>query len=181
MDKTLISYRIYESPCGNLSIGSLDGKLCMCDWTAGSRHQRNISRLKRLLNAEFVNESTDTIETAIDQIKEYFAGTRRQFEITLLLTGSEFQKSVWTELQKLPYGTTTTYTDIALKCGKERAVRAIANAIGANALSIIIPCHRVIGANSSLTGYAGGIRAKRHLIDLESKIASNPDNNRENL
>lgn len=167
MDKTLISYRIFESPCGNLSIGSLDGKLCMCDWTDSNRHQRNISRMKRLLNAEFVPESTPAIETAIAQIEEYFAGTRRQFELPLLLTGSEFQKTVWAALQNIPYGITTTYTDIALKCGKERAVRAIANAIGANALSIIIPCHRVIGVNGTLTGYAGGIIAKQRLLTIE--------------
>jgi len=143
----------------------------MCDWVDGNRHQRNISRLKRLLNADFSHESNIAIDTAIAQLKEYFAGTRRQFEIPLLLTGTEFQKRVWTELQNIPYANTTTYTDIALKCGKASAVRAVANAIGANALSIVIPCHRIIGVNGTLTGYAGGISAKQTLLNLESQVS----------
>ncbi|MCM1332187.1 MAG: methylated-DNA--[protein]-cysteine S-methyltransferase [Bacteroides sp.] len=172
MAKSSITYQFYESHCGNLTIGSIEGMLCLCDWTDSKRHSRNISRLKRLLNADFRQEKTSITDTAIRQIEEYFSGTRRLFEIPLLLAGTELQKRVWIELQNIPYAATGTYADIALRCGKANAVRAIANAIGANPLSIIIPCHRVIGSDGTLTGYAGGIPAKRHLIDLERKIVS---------
>lgn len=138
----------------------------MCDWPV-EKHRK---RLERMLDAEFVEGSTPVIDRAIAQLDEYFAGLRRQFDIPLLLVGTPFQKSVWTELLAIPYATTISYAELARRIGRPTAVRAVANSNGANALSIFVPCHRVIGADSSLTGYAGGLLAKNYLLNLENSF-----------
>lgn len=107
------------------------------------------------------------LEDAAKQLDEYFAGERRAFDIPLQFAGSEFQKSVWHELLKIPYGETISYGELARRIGSPKSVRAVANATGANAISIFVPCHRVIGSDRSLTGYAGGMEAKRKLLKLE--------------
>lgn len=104
------------------------------------------------------------------QLDEYFAGQRREFDVPLMFAGTEFQKVVWDELMLIPHGRTTTYGELARRIGRPAAVRAIANAVGSNALSILVPCHRVIGADGALTGYAGGLPAKRHLLALENSL-----------
>lgn len=138
----------------------------MCDWPV-EKHRK---RLERMLDAEFVEGSTPVIDRAIAQLDEYFAGLRRQFDIPLLLVGTPFQKSVWTELLAIPYATTISYAELARRIGRPTAVRAVANSNGTNALSIFVPCHRVIGADSSLTGYAGGLLAKNYLLNLENSF-----------
>lgn len=138
----------------------------MCDWPV-EKHRK---RLTRMLGAEFVEGSTPVIDRAIAELDEYFAGSRRQFDIPLLLVGTPFQKSVWTQLLSIPYATTISYAELARRIDRPTAVRAVANANGANALSIFVPCHRVIGADRALTGYAGGLPAKNYLLHLE-----NPD------
>lgn len=110
------------------------------------------------------------IETAEARLDEYFAGQRREFDVPLMFAGTEFQKAVWNELMLIPHGRTTTYGELARRIGRPAAVRAIANAVGSNALSILVPCHRVIGADGTLTGYAGGLCAKRHLLALENAL-----------
>lgn len=168
MTKATILYRIYKSPVGNLKIGSIGEKLCMCDWSDSKRHHQNIQRLKQQLNAELKESSSVTINNAIAQLNEYFSGIRQKFDIPLLLIGTEFQKAIWNQLTNIPYGCTVIYSTIARVCNHPESVRATANAIGANPISIIIPCHRVIGKNGALTGYAGGITAKQALLKLES-------------
>lgn len=138
----------------------------MCDWPV-EKHRK---RLERMLDAEFVEGSTPVIDRAITQLDEYFAGSRRRFDIPLLLVGTPFQKSVWTELLAIPYATTISYAELARRIGRPTSVRAVANSNGANALSIFVPCHRVIGADSSLTGYAGGLLAKNYLLSLENSF-----------
>lgn len=101
------------------------------------------------------------------QLDEYFAGKRRNFEIELEVIGTEFQKRVWNELLKIPYGEVVTYNDIALIVGDKKLVRAVASAIARNRLMIVIPCHRVIGSNGKLTGYAGGLERKSWLLNHE--------------
>ena len=98
---------------------------------------------------------------------EYFLKRRKHFDIPLLFAGTDFQKQVWQSLLTIPYGQTLSYGALAANIGCPKAVRAVANANGANALSIFVPCHRVIGGNRSLTGYGGGVEAKRFLLDLE--------------
>lgn len=124
--------------------------------------------MSRLLDAEFIDGTSAVIETAVTQLDEYFAGERREFDVPLMFAGTEFQKQVWNELMQIPHGRTTTYGELACRIGRPAAVRAIANAVGSNALSVLVPCHRVLGADGALTGYAGGLPAKRHLLNLES-------------
>ena len=102
------------------------------------------------------------------QLQEYFDGTRREFSLPLLPEGTPFQQMVWEALRDIPYGTTISYQELANRIGAEKAVRAVGAANGANPIPIIIPCHRVIGADGSLTGYGGGIERKRWLLDHES-------------
>lgn len=111
---------------------------------------------------------TDTIARASGQLDEYFARERKAFDIPLLFAGSDFQMKVWQGLMSIPYGTTMSYGRLAAMLGTPTSVRAVANANGANALSIFAPCHRVIGSDGSLTGYGGGIETKRYLLRLES-------------
>ncbi|MDY4665563.1 MAG: methylated-DNA--[protein]-cysteine S-methyltransferase, partial [Prevotella sp.] len=103
------------------------------------------------------------------QLDEYFAGKRKAFDIQLQLTGTDFQNEVWNALLDIPYGATKSYKDIARYIGKPKAVRAVAGAIGANGISILIPCHRVTGSDHSLTGYAGGLEAKKMLLGVETQ------------
>lgn len=106
---------------------------------------------------------------ALEQLDGYFAGKRRTFELKLAPRGTEFQRRVWQALAEIPYGETTTYAAIARAIGKPRAVRAVGAANGKNPLSIVVPCHRVIGNDGTLTGYAGGLPSKRRLLDLEAR------------
>ena len=119
-------------------------------------------------NTESSNQSDLTVK-AIHQLKEYFNGIRKSFDLPFEMHGTEFQKKVWNELRNIPYGETRSYKDIAEKIGNPKAVRAVGGANHKNKLMILAPCHRVIGANGSLTGYAGGMEAKQKLIELEKK------------
>jgi methylated-DNA-[protein]-cysteine S-methyltransferase len=105
------------------------------------------------------------------QLRSYFAGKRRAFDLPLAPRGTEFQRAVWDALRRIPYGETTTYTDIAQRIGRPAAVRAVGAANGANPIPIVIPCHRVIGASGGLTGFGGGLPTKRWLLDHEARVA----------
>lgn len=112
-------------------------------------------------------EETDLIKETKRQLDEYFAGKRKEFDIPTRLEGTEFQKRVWEELRKIPYGKTVTYKDIAEAVGCQKGFRAVGLANNRNPISIIYPCHRVIGSNDSLTGYGGGLDVKEKLLELE--------------
>lgn len=167
MDKHKIITRMYESPCGTLMLGSLGDRLCLCDWQVEKHRERVTDRLRRMLDADFVDGTSSVIDTAIVQLDEYFAGQRKEFDIPLLFTGTDFQRKVWKVLLTIPFGKTISYGEMARQIGMPKAVRAVANANGANAISIFAPCHRVIGSDHSLTGYGGGLDAKRYLLALE--------------
>ncbi|MEW9077431.1 methylated-DNA--[protein]-cysteine S-methyltransferase [Terrisporobacter glycolicus] len=113
-------------------------------------------------------EETDLIKECFKQLKEYFEGNRRKFDLPLETRGTEFQKKVWDELLKIPYGETKSYKDIAIAIGNEKACRAIGMANNKNHIPIIIPCHRVIGSNGKLVGYAGGLNVKEKLLNIEN-------------
>ncbi|WP_041610885.1 methylated-DNA--[protein]-cysteine S-methyltransferase [Treponema brennaborense] len=117
---------------------------------------------------EFERKETPLLRRALVQLGEYFAGTRRTFDLPLSLKGTEFQLRVWNELLRIPYGKTTTYGRLAYRVGNAKACRAVGMANHRNPVMIIVPCHRVIGADGSLTGYAGGLNVKRLLLDLEA-------------
>lgn len=167
MQCNTIKIKSYESPYGVLLLGSFGDRLCLCDWQEAKRSDSAERRLKRLLNAEFDDGPSGVIETAVAQLDEYFAGRRAKFDVPLLFVGTEFQKTVWNELLNIPFGKTISYGELARRIGMPKAVRAVANAIGANVMSIFVPCHRIIGSNRSLSGYRGGCAAKRELLERE--------------
>lgn len=158
----------YLSPAGEMILGSSGDRLCVCDWVDSKRRETNARRIRRHLKAEYKSASSDVINQAITQLDEYFTGQRQAFSVPLLLTGTPFQRSVWTALLTIPYGVTVTYGELSRRIANPMAVRAVAQAVAGNPLSILVPCHRVIGSDGTLTGYAGGLPAKRLLLALES-------------
>lgn len=162
-----IHTQLYHSPCGDLLLGSLGGRLCLCNWTQAVAVT---ARVARVLRAQYENTPSATTQEAARQLDEYFNGQRTVFTLPLQLAGTDFQKRVWAELLRIPFGTTITYGEQAVRMGDKRAVRAVAAANGANAVSIFVPCHRVIGINGRLTGYGGGIEAKAFLLEHEANL-----------
>mgnify|MGYP001127896329 CR=1 FL=1 len=170
-EKNIIKVQRYESPCGLLLLGSFGDKLCLCDWQVEKHRDHVDRRLKRMLCAEFEVGTSEVIEKAARQLDEFFAGKRKEFDVPLLFVGTDFQKAVWNKLLEIPFGKTVSYGEMAQRIGMSKAVRAVANANGANSISIFAPCHRVIGSDHSLTGYGGGLPAKKFLLDWNP----NPD------
>lgn len=160
----------YLSPYGPLLIGDYEGKLCLLDWHHRAKRSAVDRRLTAFLDVAYRDEATLLHQDAIAQLEAYFARQRTAFDLPLLLAGTEFQRKVWTALMEIPYGATVSYLGLSRRLGDEKAIRAVASANGANAISIIVPCHRVIGSNRSLTGYAGGIAVKQRLLELESNV-----------
>lgn len=169
-EKNKIITRKYQSPCGTLVLGSFGNRLCLCDWQTEKHREHVNNRLRRLLDAEFSDGTSAIIDRAISQLDEYFDGKRQNFDIPLLFVGTDFQKNVWDALLTIPFGKTVSYREIADMIGKPKAVRAVANANGANSISIFAPCHRVIGSDHTLTGYGGGLPTKEYLLKLEKAI-----------
>ena len=162
--------RTYVSPCGRLTLGSYGDSLCLCEWLGGKQNDALRRRLSRHLDAGFTDGSTPVLELAVSLLDSYFGRQCPEFDIPLLFVGTEFQTRVWNELTNIPYGTVISYAELARRVGRPAAVRAVASDNGVNAISIFAPCHRVIGTDGSLTGYAGGIDTKRFLLQLENPI-----------
>lgn len=162
-----IHRQIVASPIGELVIGSYDHQLCLLDYRYRKMRDSIDQRLQTGLQADFVEQDDELLQNTREQLDEYFAGERRAFELPLLTVGTDFQKSVWQALQQIAYGETASYLELAKTIGNEKAVRAVANANGANAIALVIPCHRIIGSNGQLVGYAGGLPAKEKLLRLE--------------
>lgn len=130
-----------------------------------------MERVERLLDDRFVEADSVYFPLLEAQISEYFNGTRKEFDLPLHLAGTPFQKSVWDALRAIPFGETRSYKQQSVSMGQEKAVRAIASANGDNPVAIIVPCHRIIGEDGSLTGYSGGLQRKQQLLDLESRLS----------
>ena len=164
----IVKVQHYVSPCGELLLGSYCGELCLCDWCGDDDRRKRVDRrILRACEATFVEAEDAVLTEATRQLAEYFEGTRTAFDMPLLLVGTELQKRVWCEIAKIPYGVTLSYGELTKRIGATSSVRAVANACGANAMSIILPCHRVVGASGKLTGYAGGLSAKSWLLSHE--------------
>lgn len=168
-----ISITSYHSPVGELILGEFNKKLCICDWKYRKQRNQIDARITKELTAVFEENDTPLLRKTKKQLDEYFAKKRTTFDLPLLTIGTDFQKKVWEELQEIPFGETLSYLELSQKLGDEKAIRAVASANGANAISIIIPCHRIIGADGSLTGYAGGLNAKKKLLQLEGMNLGN--------
>jgi len=167
-DKIKTEY--FKTPFGELILGSFEDKLCLCDWRYRKMRTSIDKRILTELNTTFVEEESDIIKETKTQLTQYFKKERTEFNIPILLVGSDFQKNVWNTLLQIPFGKTETYLGLSKKLGNEKAIRAVASANGANAISIIIPCHRIVGKDGTLVGYAGGLAAKRKLLDLENAL-----------
>jgi len=166
----VINIQYYQTPVGELILGSYDNQLCMADWRYRKMRKSIDARLQKGLNAEYIQEDTLVLQQTRQQLNEYFNRKRQSFDVSLCMVGTDFQKQVWQGLMNIAYGTTCSYLELSKNIGNEKAVRAVASANGANAISIMIPCHRIIGSDGSLVGYAGGLPAKKKLLQLEQAL-----------
>ena len=162
-----INIQYHKTKIGDLILGSFDNKLCLLDFRYRKMRKRVDNRIKNGLNVDFIEKDDPILEQTRKELDEYLNGERKEFDIPLLMVGSDFQKSVWNALMKVPYGTTSSYLALAKEINNEKAVRAVANANGANAIGVIIPCHRIIGSDGKLVGYGGGVPVKKRLLKLE--------------
>lgn len=149
-------YYYYDSPIGILEISTTEEELISILYVDEKREN---------------TEQPKILKEVIKQIQEYFNGDRKEFDIKFKLKGTEFQEKVWNALTHIPYGETVSYKYIATKIGNEKAVRAVGNTNGRNIINIVVPCHRVIGSNKSLTGYGGGLDRKLWLLQHEEKFS----------
>jgi methylated-DNA-[protein]-cysteine S-methyltransferase len=165
MEKILFDF--FSTPVGELILASYGDKLCMADWRYRKMRNAIDLRITKIVNAEFFQQESSVIVETKKQLNEYFVGERKVFDLPLLLAGTDFQKQVWNELINIKFGQVETYLGLSARLQNPKAIRAVAAANGANAISIIVPCHRIIGSNRELIGYAGGLPAKRKLLKLE--------------
>jgi methylated-DNA-[protein]-cysteine S-methyltransferase len=165
-----IQTSIFKTPFGEMILGSFGQHLCLCDWQFRKMRAFIDERIQSGLQSGFKEGDSDIIQETKVQLSQYFIGERQAFDLPLLLVGSGFQKQVWKELRQIPYGNTVSYAALSEKLGSKDAIRAVASANGANAISIIVPCHRVLGSDGRLTGYAGGLAIKKKLLQLENAL-----------
>lgn len=156
-----------KSPIGDLTIASTDKGICMVEFDNENRINKHHKEFIKN-EYEIVKSSNKHIDKLSSQLKEYFDLKRTNFDVALDIFGTEFQTKVWNALLKIPFGLTRTYKEQSIVVGDLKAIRAVATANGANKISIIIPCHRVIGSDGSLTGYGGELWRKQFLLKLES-------------
>jgi len=155
-------YSVMKSPVGDITLIADDENLCSIYWPNQEPDKKKFSDLER-------KDNSKVLRTAVKQLNQYFKGNRSVFDLPIQMDGTDFQRNVWHALSSIKFGETVSYRDIANKVGNPKAVRAVGAAIGKNPISIIIPCHRVIGPNGKLTGFAGGLDTKEFLLDLESR------------
>jgi len=164
--RQILSIKI-STPLGLMIAGATADGICLLEFINRIRLEQEINTLKNLLHADILpgrNEHLDQLEI---ELKQYFEGKLKIFRVKLHIPGNEFAQNVWKTLQEIPYGTTCTYKDQALRMNNPKAIRAIASTNGRNRLAIIVPCHRVIGSNGNMTGYAAGVDKKKWLLQFE--------------
>lgn len=163
----MISYMEHPSPIGVLLIAATDVGICGIYFEEHKHFKGKDSWLEKPTLAAMQH-----LKKAATQLDEYFAGLRTEFDVALDMTGTEFQRGVWTALIEIPFGKSVSYAQHAQGLGNPKALRAVGSAIGKNPVSIIVPCHRVIGSSGAVTGYAGGVERKRFLLALEDIAVS---------
>ncbi|MBK5001468.1 methylated-DNA--[protein]-cysteine S-methyltransferase [Pseudomonas sp. S31] len=156
------AYTFMQSPVGTLTLAARGDSLAAVLWEEERENRVRLGELHR-------DDAHPVLLRAACQLGEYFAGNRQHFDLPLDFAGTEFQRQVWAALLTIPFGETRSYSDIARQIGNPSAVRAVGAANGRNPISIIAPCHRVIGAGGGLTGFAGGLPAKQYLLALEGR------------
>ncbi|MGR4050951.1 bifunctional transcriptional activator/DNA repair enzyme AdaA [Kosakonia cowanii] len=170
--QTIMIHR-FTTPIGPMFVCATARGVCLLEFVDRRMLETEFSDLQRLLNARILAGENEHTRQAEKEISEYFAGRRRHFDMALVLPGSAFQRLVWQGLQDVLYGQTSHYQCLAERINKPLAVRAVAAANGANRVAIVIPCHRIIGKNGTMTGYGGGIARKKWLIEHEARHALN--------
>lgn len=156
-----------QTPLGEMIAIKSQKGLCMLEFFDGKSTEKQLKEIESL--GEIILKEEDEVLILLEkEINSYFEGTLKEFTIPLDLIGTDFQKKVWNELIKIPFGETRSYKDQSIAIGDLLAIRAVANANGKNKIAIVVPCHRVIGSDGSLTGYAGGKKRKQFLLELES-------------
>jgi O-6-methylguanine DNA methyltransferase len=162
-------YATMDSPSGPLMLVATPTGLCRVGLPGEGRAALE-EWLARWIGPEPLEENPPALAAAVAQLREYFSRLRREFDLPLDLRGTPFQQQVWEELRKVPYGQTVSYGELARRVGRPAAARAVGQAVGANPVPIIIPCHRVVGADGSLVGYGGGLEVKSALLRLEGAL-----------
>lgn len=170
--RPVISYTEFDSIVGRILLGVNNGAIWFLEFQGEGGRELQLARLSRHFNADVKPDECSLLARARQQLIEYFAGTRQQFDLPLRLTGTQFQSKVWTALTEIPYGRTCSYGDIARQLGQPHAMRAVGAANGRNQIPIIIPCHRVIGADGSLGGFSSGLWRKQILLELEARTTA---------
>jgi len=168
-EQKVINLMRLETPLGTMYAGAVEQGICLLEFTDRKMLETELKSLSKLLNARIIQGANKHFNLLSDQLGEYFEGKRKEFSVPLFTPGSEFQQTVWKELQNIPYGSTRSYKQQAQALKRPEAIRAVANANGMNRISILIPCHRVIGEDGNLTGYGGGIWRKKWLLDMEKR------------
>lgn len=154
--------------------GATNDGVCLLEFTDRKMLPTEYKDLKRLLKTTLEDGENGHLKILGKQLKEYFDGKRKEFTIPIVTPGTEFQQAVWKELQKIQFGTTRSYQEQAIALNRPDSIRAVANANGMNRISILIPCHRIIGSDGHLTGYGGGLKRKKWLLDHEKKYSGKP-------
>ncbi len=160
------------TPLGVMLAGATEEGLCLLEFADRRMLDTQLRRLERHLGAVFLPGQNCVTRDVSKQLAEYFEGERKSFSVPLLTPGTRFQREVWGRLEKIPYGETTTYGALARALGRPKAVRAVAGANGDNRIAVLIPCHRVVGADGALTGYGGGLWRKQRLLELEGSTSA---------
>ncbi len=169
----IIDFTRIETPLGTMVSCAVEEGICLLEFSDRKMLETELKSLAKTLNAIIIQGHNKHFIELEKQLKEYFDGVRTNFSVSLFTPGSEFQNTVWKALQAIPYGQTKTYKEQGIAIDKPDSVRAVANANGMNRISILIPCHRVIGSDGQLTGYGGGLWRKKYLLEFEKKIAGN--------
>jgi AraC family transcriptional regulator, regulatory protein of adaptative response / methylated-DNA-[protein]-cysteine methyltransferase len=170
----IITSTSFNTESGNMTACSAGEAICLLEFSIRKSLASEFSYLEKYFNTKIREGMNSQLEMLKQQISEYFEGTRREFSIPLVSPGTVFQKQVWQELLKIPYGTTRSYIELATILGNPGAVRAVAAANRMNRIAIIIPCHRVIGSDGNLIGYSGGLERKRWLLEHEKRHSGQP-------
>lgn len=171
--RTIINIVRFTTPLGPMFACATEEGICLLEFTDRKMLETEFKDLRRRLNAVILPGENDHLVRVQSELSEYFEGKRRHFTVALHTPGTDFQRSVWRVLQEIPYGETRSYKQQAIAIGNPSGVRAVASANGQNLVSIIIPCHRVIGSDGHLTGYGGGLFRKKWLLDFESRNYKN--------
>lgn len=169
-EQKVLDLKRIETPLGTMIACADENGVCMLEFSDRTALPTELKQISNYFKAQIIQGENPHFATLEKELSEYFKGQRKDFTVPLSPVGTEFQKSVWEVLRKIPYGTTKSYLEQANILGSPKSVRAVANANGLNKISIIIPCHRVIGADGKLTGYGGGIWRKQKLLELEQAI-----------